>query len=144
MPLRDDGIVPGQERAEQAAGDARQENGQPARVSLVEREGEKPGENRDSELDPRTEQRHEQGEEREREDEVDAELRRVGNRGAEQEAAQRREVPGDEQAQLDAEQEGECTLAGSRGDPERLVGEEEGCDRPLPATEVELAAYGHA
>ena len=69
--------------------------------------------------------------EREREDQVDAELGRVGNRGSEQEAAARGDVPGDEQAELDTEQERERPLARARGDAERLVGEEEGRDRPL-------------
>ena len=82
--------------------------------------------------------RHEQRQEREREDQVDAELRRVGNRRPEQEPAERGEVPGHEQAELDAEQERERPLAGARGDAERLVGEEEGRDRPLPAAEIEL------
>ena len=109
------------------------EHGEAARQRLVEREGQEPREHGDPELDPGAEHRHEQGQEREREDQVDAELGRVGNRRTEQEAAERGEVPGDEEAELDAEQKRERPLAGARGDAEGLVGEEEGGDRPLPA-----------
>ena len=113
--------------------------GRPPGSASWSAEGQEPREHGDAELDPGAEHRHEQRQEREREDQVDAELGRVGNRRSEQEAAERGEVPGDEQAELDAEQERERPLAGARGDAERLVGEEEGRDRPLTAAEIELA-----
>ena len=99
---------------------------------------------RDRELGAGADERHEEREKGEREDEVDAELGRVGDRRAGQEAGERREVPHHEEAQLDAEHEGEGALLRRGDDAEGLVGEEEGGDRALAPAEVDLATEREA
>ena len=109
--------------------------GSPPGQGVGEEVGDRACDERNDQLDPRPDERHEQREEREREDEVDAELGRVGDRAAGERAGERRRVPGDEQAQLRAEQEGERPLLAGRDDPERLVGEEVRGGRSPPAPE---------
>ena len=90
------------------------------------RPGNRPGDDCDAELGACAHERHEEREKGEREDEIDADLLRVGDRGAEQRPRERGQVPGDEQAQLGAEQEPEGALVPGDDDSERLVGEEVG------------------
>ena len=107
----------------------------PPGSSRAARPGNRPGDDRDAELGACAHERHEEREKREREDEIDADLLRVGDRRAEQRPRERGQVPGDEQAQLGAEQEPERALLPGDDDSERLVGEEVGRDGAAPAVE---------
>ena len=133
-----------QDRTREAARDPGDQDGQAAREAAGEHERERAGADGDGELDPGADERDEEGQEGEREDQVDAELGRVGDRRAEQEAAERGEVPHHEEAELDAEQKRERPLLRRRGDAEGLVGEEERRDRALAPRQVEQRGRARA
>jgi len=129
---------------EEAAADAGEQDREAARQRPGEPVGQSARSDRDRELRSGPHERYEEREKGEREDEVDAELCRVGDRCAGQEAGERRRVPHHEEAQLDAEHEGEGALLPGGDDAEGLVGEEEGGDRALAAAEVDLTTEREA
>ena len=121
-------LVPRERGAQQAAADTGEEDRDASGKLACSCPGNRPGDDCDAELRARAHERHEEREKGEREDEVDADLLRVGDRGAEQRPRERGQVPHDEQAQLGAEQEPEGALVPGDDDSERLVGEEVGPD----------------
>ena len=88
--------------------------GSPARRRARDDPREHARRHRDHQLDARPQQRDEECEEGEGEDHVDAELLGVGDRRRRERPAERREVPGEEQAELGAEERAERALRRAR------------------------------